>query len=463
DRTMLTMSRRTRHRSLIWVGLGCLLLVPPTAVRADAAAAAAAPCAAHLQRLSTRSLERTLRCLAREKRRGSVDPACLSRAASIRARMMRGPAECVDDALVALDTINRCTAAVLAHVSDDGGCAARKLRAVAASVRHHAPGGHSTGQRAALCQAFERGGTCAGDCLAVDAALARCWTAIAPQRTLPAVAPDDQVILFGVYEGDAISSSTIAGQDEDTETARVVIEPGATPLYALLTSYAEVIWRFEGDVSRVRRVVLLGAGPRGVTGIAAERVADLTGTNSDLSEYFYSNDSPEGRRVRNAVEDALGRPVDIVAGSYSVGTLSLPAGIVEGSSPPAVVPPGFDPAVYQLGLWFNPGGVVDIDPSLVVSTARAEPYEVLPQGFGLAQLVAVGALEPRDGYFYIARAIPRFPAGLYGAHSVTFMLGRGVPLPAGSPGHSCVIAEETGRPVINEFSCVHLSRVVGGD
>jgi hypothetical protein len=79
---------------------------------------------------------------------------------------------------------------------------------------------------------------------------------------------------------------------------------------------------------------------------------------------------------------------------------------------------------------------------------------VLPQGFGLAQLVASGALEARrDRYFYIARPIPRFPAGLYGAHSVTFVLGTGVPMPAGTPGHSCVVSEATGRPLANEMIC----------
>jgi hypothetical protein len=115
--------------------------------------------------------------------------------------------------------------------------------------------------------------------------------------------------------------------------------------------------------------------------------------------------------------------------------------------------------VYQLrGLWFSPGGVVDIDPALVISSTPAERYDVLPQGFGLAQLVATGDIELRGsafpfGEYYIARPIPRFPAGLYGAHLVQFILGRGVPLPAGSPGHSCVISEETGLPIANDVIC----------
>ena len=39
------------------------------------------------------------------------------------------------------------------------------------------------------------------------------------------------------------------------------------------------------------------------------------------------------------------------------------------------------------------------------------------------------------------------PAGLNGAHSVRFILAKGVPMPDGRPGHSTVISEETGQPV----------------
>jgi hypothetical protein len=251
----------------------------------------------------------------------------------------------------------------------------------------------------------------------------------------------------------AISSTTISGQDEVTQTARIVIESGDPPLYVILTSYEVMIWRFEGDVSRVRQVVLLGWSPHGVTGIATERVTDLTGTSDALSGYFDSTESPEGRALRNAVEGALGRPVDVMAGSYTVGTLSLPSVMVQPSPRPSGIPPAFDASAYQLGLWFNPGGIVDMEPALVVSSAVPEPYEILPEGFGLAQLVAAGGLEQRNDYFYIARSVARFPAGLYGAHAVTFVLGTGVPMPAGSPGHSCVLSEETGLPVGEDSIC----------
>jgi hypothetical protein len=271
------------------------------------------------------------------------------------------------------------------------------------------------------------------------------------------------VILFGTYEGDAVPTVTVGGPDADGVTARVVIEPGSTPLYIILATYEQTIWRFEGDVGRIERVVLLGYGAQALTGVNPAHVTIPTDDYSGACfRYFYDTQSPEGVAARGATETALGRPVDVFAGTYSVGAVALPSATTAPSPTPAEVPPGFDPGVYQReGLWFSPGGVVAVDPSQVVAAGPADPYDVLPQGFGLAQLVATGGLEVLDDgsfptTFRIAHPIPRFPAGLYGAHLVRFVLGRGVPMPAGTPGHSCVISEETGEPIedfLNEILC----------
>jgi hypothetical protein len=44
----------------------------------------------------------------------------------------------------------------------------------------------------------------------------------------------------------------------------------------------------------------------------------------------------------------------------------------------------------------------------------------------------------------------RFPGGLTGAHSVNFLLRRGVPKPSGHPGHSTVVSEDTGEKLTFE-------------
>jgi hypothetical protein len=94
---------------------------------------------------------------------------------------------------------------------------------------------------------------------------------------------------------------------------------------------------------------------------------------------------------------------------------------------------------------FSPGGVIEIDPKSVIGSVPAASYEVLPQQAGLVQLLASGALKQNSLGEYIVREKIRFPAGLYGAHSVTFLVMKGAPYPDGDPGHSCVIMEENGE------------------
>jgi len=280
---------------------------------------------------------------------------------------------------------------------------------------------------------------------------------------IPPALPDDEIVVFGAYEGDTISTTAVAGQDEVTGTVRVNVEAGPGSLYVILSSFDSTIWRFEGATARVRQVVLVGVRNSAVTGVAADVVVDLTkdvGSMLDAVCFasFWEVFSPEGVVARGVVERTLGRPIDVMAGTYEVGTVSLPSATVEPTPPALVAPTGFDPVVWEEATWFSPGGVVHVDPAAVVPSDHAEAYVVLPQAFGLAQLVAAGDLEPREPSFifptfYIARPIPRFPAGLAGAHAVQFVLGRGVPMPAGDPGHSCVISEETGLPLGNDILC----------
>jgi uncharacterized membrane protein len=48
---------------------------------------------------------------------------------------------------------------------------------------------------------------------------------------------------------------------------------------------------------------------------------------------------------------------------------------------------------------------------------------------------------------YVVLSPMRFPAGLYGAHSATFIVPRGIPLPEGDPGHSRVLDINSARCV----------------
>lgn len=396
-----------------------------------------------------------LRCEARAARRdGTGETTCRRRAERlVTKRLTRGNGTCAEHVPANLTTLDRCVQAVRAELHGGGACVSGKLDATRGHVVRLARSATGLRPRAArpLCRAFARAGRCAGSCETVASALTACLEATdgdaPPDEPGEVEAPDpgDEVVAFGTYEGDAISTASLVGPDGVTGTARVVVAEGETRLHVVLSSFDATIWRFEGATARVVQVVLVGPSVQGVTGIAAERVRELAGPPA--VPYWWDPSSPEGRAARAALERALGYAVDTFAGAYATGTVVLPEAAVTESERTTAPPPGFDLATYWMGQWFSPGGVVAIDPADVVPAGRTEPYTVLPQGFGLSQLVATGAIESRDGYFYIARAIPRFPPGLNGAHSVSFVLGRDVPLPPGDPGHSCVISEATGQPV----------------
>lgn len=430
-------------RMSTWNAIGLLAMMSmvanaPSAVATDGCTALARP-AAH------RGLSSALRCSARALRDGTATTPCGAQALAVAGdAMARGGAECMTD----VPAVDRCLDAVLAEVHEGGRCSTAKLRAARKHVRRLAQRkGAAARSPKMLCRAFARAGECAGECNAVVAALSECIPGRGAGNggTPPPLDPDHQLVAFGVYEADAISTTSLVGVDDVTETARVVIKPGRRKLSVVLSGYEAIIWRFEGATERVGRVTLVGSRTQAVTGVASALVVDQTGEGSTISSW-YEVDSPESIAARSALEQRLGRTIDVFGGAYSVGTLTLPAATVtESETPPA--PPGFDAWMYALATFYSPGGVVDVSPTAIVPARAGESYDVLPQAFGLAQLVGSGALEDRDGYLYIARPIPRFPAGLYGAHSVSFVLGRGVPMPAGDPGHSCIVSEETGEPI----------------
>lgn len=289
-----------------------------------------------------------------------------------------------------------------------------------------------------------------------------------------------RVVLLAVYEGLALSTAGIGGDGEVVEVIDVAIEPGERPLYVVAVSYESIVWRFSGAVDRVERVVAdsiqrVGKDkPRaGVAGLSAGRVHFPA--MGGCAPYYDSHPESDKYVARiQILEQLVGRPVDPIFNRYGIGSVSLPGGVVAKDYvyPDRVEPPSGTPGepMWKMMLRFSPGGLVRVDPGAVVSRLPVAPYKVLPQQAGLAQLLDEGALKARGqtqmleigemrkaqeqkGYtpkpiilpeaFVIQRKIA-FPAGLAGAHSVTFILPSGVPQPDGSPDHSRVIQEPAG-------------------
>jgi Ca2+-binding EF-hand superfamily protein len=291
---------------------------------------------------------------------------------------------------------------------------------------------------------------------------------------MPAVSETAKVVFLSGYETDALSSATLGSQDSVVHAGRVNVEAGTEPLYVVISTYSPTIWQFGGAVQRIERLVLTSSrsGPNsgdpklpalaGATGIPAERV---TFVHSNCIGDF--SDSPTATSLRAVanLRSRIGRAPDVVAAKYSVGLYNVPSGKMEslrdqnrgpliiqkgqgtlnivGDAGNVVIQAGPSQAREEMTRFF-PGGVTAIDPKSVVGSVPVSAYAVLPAQAGLVQLLSTGMLTENSASEYIVTKKIRFPAGLYGAHSVTFLVLKGAPYPDGDPGHSCVMVEDSG-------------------
>ena len=290
---------------------------------------------------------------------------------------------------------------------------------------------------------------------------------------MPAPSPKARVILLSSYQTEALSSVAIGSQDAVVHAGRIHVEPGDEPLYVVISTYAAMVWQFSGAVDRVEWLAMSSfiTGPNsgderqpslvGVTGLSPDKV--LFFARSGCFGYFFEMPSSDSIQSVATVREATGREPFKVSTAYSVLSFSIPSGKVEtlaNPHPKLVIveeKPGMfhvegNPADFIVRAGpsrarddlydYSPGGLVEIDPKSVVASVPVQTYEVFPQQAGLVQLLESGALKQNRSGEYIVQKKTRFPAGLAGGHAVRFVVLRGVPVPDGDPGHSCVTVED---------------------
>ena len=303
----------------------------------------------------------------------------------------------------------------------------------------------------------------------------------------PGTADNAQLILLSKHEGQYLSSVTLGSQHIAVTAGNLVVEDGDQPLDIVLISSEPAIWQVSGAVGRVHHLILAssslyqpegrhggfdlsGSGKpalAGATGLPADKVRVL-GNNRCLHA-FTDPKSPEAAVSVDAMRHYMNRSPDIIASAEHVGNFSVPSGGVSQASTIRTTLIGSVPSLLLewIGQFvstdrlqimrdmaaFHPGGVMTIDPGAVISHYASENYRVLPEEAGMLQLLKNGDLTTDQmGAFNIVGPIT-FPAGLTGAHSHHFILAKGVPLPLGAPGHSCVTSQETGEVLLSDGIC----------
>ncbi len=276
--------------------------------------------------------------------------------------------------------------------------------------------------------------------------------------TLPVAGPDDRIVMVNGEPG-AAADVTVGGLRLSTGSTRIEVEEGEAPVYLILVG-SPVIWQVGGAVERLSHVVLLAEpGPHklpagGVTGVPAEKVAFDGPPGCPLP--MHAAASLHGIVERARVKTALGRPVDVGFGVGRKPVVMVPdRGPQPGDGEPPL-PDGFDAARWRAALLVWPAGLAHIDPATVVSKAPVEPYRVLPDLVGLAQLIGDGTLEATVDplTFRIIRPLAAFPPG-FGNYSrrMRFLVAPGGSIPEGWLDDTCIVSEQSGKPLNPHGRC----------
>lgn len=270
--------------------------------------------------------------------------------------------------------------------------------------------------------------------------------ATATECALPVPAADQPAKVFaaGAYGGRDLGFQIDQSGSEAGRIDVAVNQPGGAPVILMLGSYDPTIWHVGWSRgTRIAAVLVGGYHRQVVTGLPKDvPVLVSTYDNKGPCGYFYV--SAERARTLNPIaRRAFGRPVDMVylaqQGRVVVGdALGSAAGLITdagGQSDESfriadarlAGEAGLAYAVSQG--WLREASQADA--SAWLAARNAKPAADVPP---IAGGRPAGNISLHNGYV-VLKAFT-LPEGLYGAHSGTFFVPKGVPRPRGGLGHS---------------------------
>lgn len=250
----------------------------------------------------------------------------------------------------------------------------------------------------------------------------------------------------GVYEGSIDTDVRLNASGHETKSVDVVVNMPEKDVVLVLMAYDPVLWQVKRTpASRIAAVIVGGYHAQAVVGIERS-VPLLISTNDgrkDCAESFYAYEAGPGLlRADALVKKLTGREIEHLWSSYRLGTVAV------GDSVPATVTlvtsGDYQPEEYtnlprfpsgqkgierliELGLLRR---ATDEDVSTWVEKASARYRKFNPT------LSVSKPFGPQGVYTVLGKM--RYPEGLFGGHSVAFLIPAGVPTPEGDPGHSAV-------------------------
>lgn len=269
--------------------------------------------------------------------------------------------------------------------------------------------------------------------------------------------PTSDIVVYaaGAYAGRTVGFQIDQSGHEATQIDVVVNNPNK-PVVLMLGAYEPTVWNVGWTPkTKIAAVLVSGYHRQAIAGLEPSTPFIVSShDNKGPCGYFYV-DANDLKPLNPMAKRLFGRPVDMVfpaiKGKVVVG-LPLAAGTPLLTSS-AVKPESFRDPVAPLA---GPAGVADAlkkgllrkataadAEAWVDAVLRNSPNRDIPPVAGTG--VPKPPRPPMHGNTYVVLKAFTYPAGLYGAHSATFLIPKGVPQPDGNRGHSDVFDFNTLR------------------
>ena len=255
------------------------------------------------------------------------------------------------------------------------------------------------------------------------------------------------VYATGAYSGKPAGFQIDQSGHEATRFDLAVNSPDK-PVVLMLGAYEPSVWNIGWSKgTRILAVLVSGYHRQAVAGLPkATPVINSSYDNKGPCGHFYVSDSTMGA-LNPMAKRVFNRPVSMVFpvsnGKVVVGT-PLGGGAQLITSGDVTVEALRDPSAPLAG----PAGLEDAVRKGLLRKASATDAQAWANAVAkntpdsdLPPVAGQGKPVPRAPTFYSGYVVQKaftFPAGLYGAHSSTFFVPKGVPTPQGNPGHSTV-------------------------
>ena len=255
------------------------------------------------------------------------------------------------------------------------------------------------------------------------------------------------VYAAGAYSGRKISFQIDQSGHEATQIDVAANSPGK-PVVLLLGAYEPTIWNIGwSEKTNILAVLVSGYYRQVVAGLEKTTpVLVSTYDNRGPCGYFYV--APDNLGPLNPLSKRIfGRPVDMVFpaenGKVVVGApVSVEIKLLTSRD---VTPESFRSKSAPIA---GPAGLADAVNKGLLRKATAADAEAWSDAVlrnspqrDIPPIAGQGIPRPPKPPIYNAYVVLKpfvYPSGLYGAHSATFLILKGVPKPKGNPGHSAV-------------------------